>query len=81
MAMALHGKNTHYKWQNIMPRHWFDESKRIDFPKTEMEAIIENTKSRFDTVLTNVTEKLPGDFPEHISTPVFDGMKKIAGRF
>ena len=81
MAMALHGKNTHYKWQNIMPRHWFDESKRIDFPKTEMEAIIENTKSRFDTVLTNVTEKLPGDFPEHISTPVFDGMKKIAGKF
>lgn len=81
MAMALHGKNTHYKWQNIMPRHWFDESKRIDFPKTEMEAIIENTKSRFDTVLTNVTEKLPGDFPEHISTPIFDGIKKIAGRF
>ena len=81
MAMALHGKNTHYKWQNIMPRHWFDESKRIDFPKTEMEAIIENTKSRFDTVLTNVTEKLPGDFPEHISTPIFDGMKKIVGRF
>jgi serine/threonine-protein kinase HipA len=81
MAMALHGKNTHYKWQNIIPRHWFDESKRIDFPKTEMEAIIENTKSRFDTVLTNVTEKLPSNFPEHISTPVFDGMKKIAGRF
>lgn len=80
MAMALHGKNTHYKWQNIMSRHWFDESKKSDFPKTEMEAIIENTKSKFDTVLTKVTEKLPGGFPEHISTPVFDGMKKVAGR-
>ena len=27
MAMALHGNNTHYAWHEIMPRHWFEQSR------------------------------------------------------
>ena len=75
MAMALHGKNTHYAWYEIMPRHWFDESKKVNFPETEVQAIIEQTVGAIDTVITDVTARLPANFPEDISKPIFDGMK------
>ncbi len=81
MAMALHGKNTHYKWYEIMPRHWYEESKRVDFPESEMRAIIEQTLGKVDAMITDVTSKLPDKFPENISDPIFEGMKKMAKRF
>jgi serine/threonine-protein kinase HipA len=32
MAMAIHGENNHYVWDKILPRHWFDEAKKVGFP-------------------------------------------------
>lgn len=81
MAMALHGSNTHYKWHSIMPGHWFDESRRVDFPETEMQSIIDNTLSKTETVISDVTSKLPDDFPEHIANPIFEEMRKMVQRF
>lgn len=57
MAMALHGKNTHYAMHEIMPCHWFDElfkhttsadnDYRLlyyrDADKFEVDVVIENT--------------------------------------
>ena len=51
MAMALHGKNTHYHWHEIMPRHWYAEAKKVNFPKTEMQEIIEKTLSNLGDVV------------------------------
>ena len=81
MAMALHGKNTHYKWQYIMPRHWLAESKKVDFPESEMKEIIDLMLSRVDKVISDVTSLLPPDFPEDIASPVFDGIKRITSKF
>ena len=81
MAMALHTKNTHYEWYEIMPRHWFDESKKIDFPDSEMLTIIENTLSKIETVIMEVNSKLPDGFPDNIASPIFDEMRKMARRF
>ena len=80
MAMALSGKNKHYRWHEIMPRHWFDESKKTDFPESEMNTIIEQTLGKIDPVITDVTSRLPGDFPEGIAAPVFDGIRKAGDR-
>lgn len=79
MAMALHSKNTHYHWNNILPRHWFAESKNVDFPETAMQEIIKQSLNNLDDVISKVTSKLPADFPEDIANPIFEGMKK-AGR-
>lgn len=80
MAMALHGKNTHYHWQNIRPRHWFAEAKRVDFPANQMEEIIEQTHSKLDKVIDIISTKLPNTFPENISQAIFQGMKKAAAK-
>ena len=37
MAMDLHAKNAHYAWHEIMPRHWFSHSAKVDFPKVQMQ--------------------------------------------
>jgi len=76
MAMALHGKNTHYHWHNILPRHWFAESKRVDFPESDMQDIIDKTVSEYEAVITRVSSILPADFPGEISDTVFEGMNK-----
>lgn len=78
MAMALHGKNNHYAWHEIMPRHWFDESKQVDFPESGMQAIIDQTLSTIDTVIDDVSSRLPADFPGDIAEPIFKGIKKAA---
>ncbi|MCF6224741.1 MAG: HipA domain-containing protein [Xanthomonadales bacterium] len=80
MAMALHGKNTHYHWQNIRPRHWFAEAKRVGFPASQMEEIIEQTHSKLDKVIDIISTKLPNTFPENISQAIFQGMKKAAAK-
>lgn len=81
MAMALNGKNKHYRWNEIMPRHWFDESKKDDFSETEMQAIIEQTLGKIKSVINTVTLRLPEGFPEDISGPIFDGLGNAASRF
>ena len=80
MAMALRGNNKHYHWHEILLRHWYSECKKVDFPKTEMKEIIEQTISNIDSVLTDVSSRLPSDFPDNISTPIFEGMKKKASK-
>lgn len=81
MAMALRGKNKHYKWHEIMPRHWFDESRKVDFPESEMQTIIEQTISSVESVIADVISRLPANFPDDIANPIFNGIRKIAGKF
>ncbi|VAW69342.1 Toxin HigB / Protein kinase domain of HipA [hydrothermal vent metagenome] len=76
MAMALRGKNNHYKWHEMMGRHWLDEAKRGYFPESEMKNIMEETIRGLDTVIEQVAAKLPAGFPDEISSTIFDGMKK-----
>ncbi len=81
MAMALHSKNTHYHWHNMLPRHWLAESKKNDFPETDMQEIIDQSITELDGVINKVTSKLPPGFPEDIAQPVFEGMKKASKKF
>ena len=81
MAMALHGKNKHYRWDQVMLRHWFDESNKVDFPESEMQAIIDQTLGNIGSILDDVRSRLPTDFPSDITNPIFDGISKAARKF
>ncbi len=81
MAMALHGNNKHYRWDQIMPQHWFDESKKVDFPESEMQAIIDQILGSIDSVIADVVSRLPTNFPDDIASPIFDGIKKVVRKF
>ncbi len=78
MAMALHGKNTHFRWDQIMPRHWFDEAKKVGFPESEMQDIIDQALDKIDTIISQVNSVLPSDFPDNMANPIFDGIMKVA---
>lgn len=80
MAMALHGKNTHYAWHEIVRRHWFSQSKKVNFPETEMQAIIKQTINNLEAVIEDVSSRLPSNFPDDIVSPIFNGMRNITSK-
>lgn len=81
MAMALHSKNTHYHLDKIIPRHWFNQSKKVGFPETSMKDIIDESISNINNVINNVSSIIPKRFPEDIYTPIFEGMMQATKKF
>ena len=64
-----------------MPRYWFDEPRKVNFAKTEMQASIDQPPGKIKAVVNEVTLRLPQGFPEDISGPIFDGLTNAAERF
>ena len=81
MAMALKSKNKHYHWKNTLPRHWIAKAHKIDFPKVEMETIIEKSVAQIDTAIANVSKKLPNEFDDELADAIFKNLKKAASKF
>ena len=81
MAMALHSKNVHYAWHEIMPRHWFSQSEKVHFPKSQMQQIMEEAADRLDSVIDTVGANLPADFPAAIADAIFADMKRCMESF
>ena len=80
MAMALRGKNVHYAWHEIMARHWFSHSAKVNFPRAQMQQIIDDVTGRLDSVIDTATANIPADFPDDISEPIFAGMRRCMER-
>lgn len=80
MAMALKGKNRHYHWHEIQTRHWLDMAEHCQFPSTAMQSIMDEVFDRMESVIENVSEMLPKNFPIAISEPIFDGMRRVLKR-
>lgn len=76
MAMALIGKNRHYHWYSIQPRHFISTSKATGFNSETARRIFNETIDRIDAVVHQVEANLPKDFPESIARPTFDGIIK-----
>jgi serine/threonine-protein kinase HipA len=81
MAMALHGKNTHYAYHEIMPRHWFDEAKKVSFPEAEMQFIIDETINHIESVIEAVSSRLPPEITENVGDAIFSDMKTAMDKF
>ncbi|MEJ2471919.1 MAG: type II toxin-antitoxin system HipA family toxin [Desulfuromonadales bacterium] len=80
MAMSLKGKNRHYRWEGMFLRHWLSTAKLCNFPEESMAQIIQQILGDMDQVIEEVGSKLPKDFPDDISAPIFDGMKRARDR-
>jgi serine/threonine-protein kinase HipA len=78
MAMALHGKNTHYKWNEMMARHWFDEASRNNFSNEDMTDIITTTINSIESVIDKVSARLPAGFNKQIASSIFNGIRHAA---
>lgn len=80
MAMALIGKNKHYRWYEVQRRHFLETAKSANYSPQRAEIILDEMLERVDTVIENVAAKLPKRFPNNIAEPIFHGMHQIKQR-
>lgn len=79
MAMAAIGKNRHYKWAEIQPRHWLTTATACGL-ETHARADIDTIVARTPGVVEKVSGMLPGGFPVSVAEPIFAGMTEAARR-
>ncbi|WP_020560452.1 HipA domain-containing protein [Thiofilum flexile] len=81
MAMALQGKNRHYHWSKIMPRHFISTAEYCGFSNEIVQSLLEKILTHAEKVVMTVADELDADFPAHISEPIFSGILNLAQRY
>jgi serine/threonine-protein kinase HipA len=80
MAMAVHGKNRHYRWSAVLCRHWLDAARTCNFADY-VEPIIADIVESTPRIIAQVSAKIPPRFPEQVAASVFrgiqDGIKRL----
>jgi serine/threonine-protein kinase HipA len=76
MAMAVEGKNRHYRWDSIFARHWVETGKRCGVP--DVNAILKELVDKTPSVVDRVRSLLPAGFPAAIADTVLNGALKAA---
>lgn len=79
MAMAVIGKNRHYRWKDIDAAHWLQTGRQCGLPgsgRTILEEILEKTGPAVDRVRSH----LPKSFPAKVAEPILDGLAAAADR-
>ena len=79
MAMAVYGKNRHYKWAEIQARHWISTAAWVGLVSTAEEDIL-GLAQQAQSVVERVSARLPTDYPESVSGPIFNGILRAAKR-
>ena len=76
MAMALEGKNRHYRWNGIRLRHWLETGKRCGM--SDMEALVHEVVDVTPGAIAEVTKSIPAGFPAEIADAVLKGAQTAA---
>lgn len=77
MAMAVSGKNRHYRWGEIRPRHWRTTAERLGLG-AEVESLLEEIPASVETALAAACRDLPSGFPEYVLDSITDGARAAA---
>jgi serine/threonine-protein kinase HipA len=77
MAMPLHSKSGQAHWHQVKRQHFLETAKSIHYSVERAEAILDDMLSRVDSVINQVSENLPLNFPKGVSEPIFKGMQFI----
>ncbi|WP_157606861.1 hypothetical protein [Sedimenticola selenatireducens] len=80
LESPLSGRNRHYRWANIQPRHFSITARRVGFNEKTAQQLFVEMMDSVDEVIGRVSGLIPGDFPDHIVGPVFDGMRSVRDR-
>lgn len=81
MAMALRGKNAHWKMQEIQPLHWHELAKRHGMAPTGADSPYEQVIEQTPAAIAKVQDLLAQGFPDHISTSILQGLGAAAKRY
>ncbi|WP_027796912.1 type II toxin-antitoxin system HipA family toxin [Paraburkholderia acidipaludis] len=80
LAMAVRGRNRHYRIDEIAPRHWIAQGQRVGFAAAEIEQMIARVATDAPRVIEAASAQIPADFPEDIAEAIFSGMRRLAAR-
>lgn len=72
MAMAVQGKNRHYRWQEIQVRHWLETARRFGLPS--MPKLVAEAIDRTPEVIRQAHRVLPKGFPAAIADTIGNGL-------
>ncbi len=75
LAMSV-GKNHHYRFDEIMPRHFIQTAKRADIGEDMARTIIADLASATPDVLDQTFANLPEDFPVELLEGLEPGLRK-----
>lgn len=76
MAMAVDGRNRHYKWAEIRREHFEQTAQGCRLP--DAPALIDELVAATPQAIAEVADDLPANFPEDLAGAVFDGLKQAA---
>jgi len=78
MAMAVQGKNRHYRWNEIRGQHWLETAKRCGLGG--MKSTLQDVIDRTPGVVKQVQGLIPKGFPEQIVDSILNGIKECTER-
>jgi serine/threonine-protein kinase HipA len=78
MAMALEGKNRHYRWEGIRLRHWLETGRRCGVP--QMPALVREIIDRTPAALALARQAIPPGFPAALADSILGGVQAAAQR-
>jgi serine/threonine-protein kinase HipA len=79
MAMAVAGKNRHYRWYQIRRSHWEETAARCGLG-TDVRALIDALVEQTPMVVDEVRKVIPRGFPSRVAEPVLKGLAASAKR-
>ena len=79
LAMALRGRNVHYRLRDIQRRHFNTTAHKCGYG-AGMEDLIEEVLAQVGPALDTVGEALPAGFPEDVFAAIAAGMRGAAAR-
>ena len=80
MAMSLKGKNTHYKWSQIQPRHFVSTAGHFKYPTEKVVKHYEHFIDNVENAIAQVEAKIPATFPEYVAEAIFAGIRKQSSK-
>lgn len=79
LAMAVRGRNAHYRWKEIQRRHFNETARRCGLGP-DMEALIADVLDRTPAVIEAVGRDLPQGFPAEVFDTIAAGLADSAKR-
>jgi len=73
LAMALRGKNRHYRWREIGARHFLETARLCGLG--DMKAMMEEVVAKTPGVIEQVRGLVPSQFVAQIAASIFDGVR------
>ena len=76
MAMAVDGRNRHYRWAEIRREHFEQTARGCRLP--DASALIDELIARTPHAIAGVADDLPANFPVDLASTICDGLKQAA---